>query len=67
MGSFFLCLFLGFFGIHRLYVRKIGTGIAYFFNLGGLGVGWFLDLVNILQETFTDKAGGRLESAGIGV
>ncbi len=62
--AFMLCLFLGPLGIHRIYVRKYGTGVTYMFTLGGLGVGWFVDLVNILQGTFQDKAGGQLRAAG---
>lgn len=46
--SFFLCLFLGFFGAHKFYEGKIGMGILYLFTLGLFGIGWLIDLVALL-------------------
>lgn len=37
--SFFLCLFLGFFGAHKFYEGKTGMGILYIFTLGLCCVG----------------------------
>lgn len=45
---FFLCLFLGFLGIHRFYERKILTGLLWCVTLGLWGVGWVIDLILIL-------------------
>lgn len=45
--AFFLCLFLGFLGIHRFYVGKAGTGVLRFFTAGLAGFGWIIDLVMI--------------------
>lgn len=42
-----LCVFLGFFGAHRFYVGKVGTGVLYIFTVGGLGFGWIIDMVMI--------------------
>ena len=58
--AFFLCLFLGYFGVHRFYVGKIGTGIIWFLTVGLLGIGWILDLIVILFGGFRDKAGQPL-------
>lgn len=46
--AFFLCLFLGLFGVHKFYEGKIGIGILYFFTCGLFGVGWIVDLILIL-------------------
>lgn len=46
--AFFLCLFLGVFGIHKFYEEKAGMGILYLFTGGLCGIGWFVDLIIIL-------------------
>lgn len=46
--AFFLCLFLGVFGIHKFYEGKAGMGILYLFTGGLCGIGWFIDLIIIL-------------------
>jgi TM2 domain-containing membrane protein YozV len=52
-----LAWFLGFLGIHRFYLGKVGTGILMIVTLGGLGVWWLIDLIWILVGTFKDKDG----------
>ncbi|WP_082733790.1 TM2 domain-containing protein [Polycladidibacter hongkongensis] len=52
-----LCFFLGFLGLHRFYVGKIGTGILQLLTLGGLGIWSLIDLVLIIVGSFKDKEG----------
>jgi len=59
--AFILCLILGFFGVHRFYVGKTGSGLLYLFTAGLFGIGWIFDLVQILSGRFCDKYGYRLE------
>ncbi len=54
---FLLCLFFGYFGVHRFYVGKVGSGIVWLFTGGMFGIGWFIDLIMILLGTFKDKNG----------
>jgi len=38
-----LLWFVGFFGVHRFYFGKVGSGILYFFTFGLFGIGWLID------------------------
>lgn len=55
-----LCFFVGFLGVHRFYVGKVGTGILQIVTLGGLGIWTFIDLILIIVGAFTDKEGNKL-------
>ena len=55
--AFFLCLFLGYLGVHRFYVGMTGTGILWLFTVGMFGIGWLVDLLMLLFGGFRDKAG----------
>ena len=57
-----LCLFLGFLGIHRFYVGKVGTRILQILTLGGLGIWALIDLVMLIVGSFKDKQGRPLKS-----
>jgi TM2 domain-containing membrane protein YozV len=57
MAALLLCIFLGYLGIHRFYVGKVGTGIAMIFTFGGLGIWVLVDLIMIATGSFTDIDG----------
>lgn len=59
--AFFLCLFLGYFGIHRFYIGKIGMGVLYLFTYGLFGIGWIVDLIMIATGKMQDSNGLYLE------
>ncbi len=48
--SFFLCLFLGYFGAHKFYEGKVGMGILYLCTGGLLFIGVIIDLIAILSK-----------------
>ena len=55
-----LCVFLGYFGVHRFYVGKIGTGILWALTGGLFGIGYVIDIILIATGSFRDAAGLRL-------
>jgi hypothetical protein len=55
LAAALLAWFLGFLGIHRFYVGKVGTGILMIVTLGGLGIWVLIDFIVILLGSFKDK------------
>jgi TM2 domain-containing membrane protein YozV len=60
LPAFLLCFFVGYLGIHRFYVGKIGTGVAQLLTAGGLGVWWLVDLIMLACGVFTDANGNKI-------
>jgi TM2 domain-containing membrane protein YozV len=54
LAALLLCFFLGWLGVHRFYVGKVGTGVAMIFTLGGLGIWTLIDFIMIIVGGFTD-------------
>jgi len=48
--SWILLTFLGIFGIHRLYLGKIVTGLIWMFTGGLLGIGWLYDFCTLNEQ-----------------
>lgn len=60
LPALLLCFFVGFLGVHRFYVGKIGTGILQLLTLGGLGIWVLVDFILIVVGAFTDKMGNKI-------
>lgn len=56
-----ICWFVGFLGVHRFYVGKVGTGLLMLFTFGGLGIWWLIDFIFILCGNFTDGDGNKID------
>jgi len=51
---------LGFLGVDRFYLGKVGTGVVKLLTLGGLGIWWLIDLILTLAGVQRDKEGRLL-------
>lgn len=55
LAAWLFSLFLGWLGVDRFYLGKVGTGILKLLTIGGLGIWWLIDLVLILTGLMRDK------------
>lgn len=60
LTTLLLCWFLGYFGAHRFYAGKIGTGILMILTCGGCGIWYIIDFIMIIAGKFTDKDGNLI-------
>ena len=58
-----LCFFVGFLGIHRFYVGKVGTGLLQLVTFGGFGIWALVDFVMIVVGNFRDKDGQPIKAS----
>ncbi len=56
--AWILLAFLGFFGIHRMYMGKWLTGILYLCTFGLLGVGYLYDFWTLNDQITVENASG---------
>jgi TM2 domain-containing membrane protein YozV len=48
--TYLLWFFLGFLGVHKFYLGKMGWGILYIFTGGLFFIGWLIDLFTIPRQ-----------------
>jgi TM2 domain-containing membrane protein YozV len=61
--AFCLSVFLGWFGMDRLYLGYIGLGCIKLLTFGGFGFWWIVDLVLLLSGRMRDANGGLLRKS----
>lgn len=52
-----LCWILGFFGAHRFYLGRVGSGILMLISFGGFGIWYLIDLIVVITGNFKDENG----------
>ena len=54
--DFFICLFLGWLGVHKFREHKAGMGILYLFTFGLFGFGWIFDCIKYLIRALNGES-----------
>ena len=57
-----LAFFLGYLGVHRFYLGKIGTGIVMLLTAGGLGIWALIDFIFAVAGLMKDKEGNLIKN-----
>ena len=55
MGMFLVCLFFGWFGLHKFLEGKKGQGILYLCTIGLCGIGWLADCIVYLVKWINES------------
>jgi TM2 domain-containing membrane protein YozV len=55
-----LAFFMPIFGVHRMYVGKVASGVLQMITFGGFFIWWLIDVIRILTGEFTDANGQPL-------
>lgn len=62
--TWILSLLVGYFGVDRFYLGKVGTGLLKLFTAGGAGIWYLIDLIMTLTGNATDKQGHKVVGTG---
>lgn len=62
--AFILSIFLGYFGVDRFYLGKIGTGVLKLLTFGGFGIWYIIDVYLIAHGKLLDEKDHPLIGAG---
>lgn len=60
LTTLLLCIFLGYWGIHRFYTGHIAIGVVQLLTLGGCGIWYLVDIILIATGSFKDAQGNPL-------
>lgn len=63
IATWLLSWLLGFLGVDRFYLGKVGTGLLKLITFGGVGIWYLIDLIMVLAGATRDKQGQPLEGS----
>jgi len=56
MGKLLMCIFGGWFGLHKFAEKKVGMGVLYLFTGGLFCIGWFVDCIKYFTSYVKGKS-----------